>query len=809
MHRETKTESVLSANGTPNLGAALREARKAPLRNPSARRWLSRAMGLALVGGALGGCTNSTSTSSGGVGVQSILFIQRVTQYTNSAGQLVIDVAGGNGQVIDYSRYNPGGSLNILSPASAEGVKTNLTSQFTTADFNGADVSFDASEAVFSMKTDANDSYHIYTVSLSPDAAGQFEIHQKTAGPQDDINPIYLPGGRIAFATNQMYTEMGTRADEYEHSRVVSQLATISHDGGDADRRLFPQNLSHSVAPFLRYDGTFGYSRWEHFGGTNDVKLFAASPGGTNMVAVGGQHGKPVNSLINMKEISPNVMVGIGTDRDRTIHAGTLIQVDSRNREDTFCLDPSNAPFTGHQCLDEEHAQFTILTPEVPSGSAPSPAGRYREPSVLPDGRILTSWADGPVNDLNELAVTPPDFGIYVYDPVAHTNQLVYNDRNFWDLNAMAIVARAEPAVIGDVQHSTSSMNDSTTAVRIGSITLANTSLDETVQGAQFTNPIPLGDALKSAVAVRIIEGFSSEAAKGVTMFGLTMDEGAAVLGTAPVYEDGSWLAEVPPYIMMHVQPIDKFGIAIRNQRLWIQGAPGEDRRCVGCHASRTGQGVPAFGQNPTVAEQSGAQAFLEAIDKRAEYPWADGYVPGSGVVQPFLTAKCAGCHNSSRNGNGPQTYYSVTRTDPVTNQTTTYEIPYLDLSDTPVTVYYDKRVAVYPASYVSLFYPATIQMMPAGVKISGQVPPEWMIPEDARNSVLISKLNVRASDGTTAWPVGTNRFHPEDQGTQYALTDDERQMLIRTADLGGQFWSRLNTGFMPYTADPTSATKY
>jgi hypothetical protein len=801
MDREVSPAEPVSPSRISTSSGTLGDTPEAPWSPRRMWRRLPHVAALALVVGAgmpagMSACSNTTSSSSGGVGVQSILFIQRVAEYTNSSGQLVIDVAGGNGQVIDYTRYDPGGSLNILSPASADGVKTNLTSQFTTADFNGADVSFDATEAVFSMKTDVNDSYHIYTVTLTANAQGQFEIHQKTAGPQDDINPIYLPGGRIAFATNQMYTEMGTRADEYEHSRVVAQLATISHDGGDADRRLFPQNLSHSVAPFLRYDGTFGYSRWEHFGGTNDVKLFAVSPGGTNMVAVGGQHGKPVNSLINVKEISPNVMVGIGTERDRTIHSGTLLQIDSRNQADSFCLDPSNAPFTGHQCLDEEHTQFTILTPEVPGNADPSPAGRYREPSVLPDGRILTSWADGPVNDLNELADTPPDYGIYVYDPVAHTNQLVYNDRNYWDLNAMAIVAHTEPQVIGDVQHTV----ESTTPVLIGSITLANTSLDETVQGAEFTNAVPLGQALQSAVAVRVIEGFSSEAAKGVTMFGLTMDEGAAVLGTAPVYQDGSWLAQVPPYIMMHVQPLDKFGISIRNQRLWIQGSPGEDRRCVGCHASRTGQGVPALGQNPTVAEQSGAQTFIEAIDKRTEYPWADGYVPGSGVIQPLLTAKCAGCHNSSTTS-----YYSVTRTDPVTGQVTTYQIPTLDLSDTPVTVYYDKMVYVYPASYVSLYYPATLAMMPAGLQISGTVAPEWMIPEDARDSVLISKLNVQASDGTTAWPVSSHPFHPEDKGV--TLTADERQMLIRSADLGGQFWSRQNTGFVPFTADPTTGT--
>jgi hypothetical protein len=782
----------------------------------SPRRMLKRlphVAALALVVGAgmpagMSACSNSTSTATQDLGVQSILFIKRIAEYTDQNGNVIIDVAGGNGQVIDYTRYEPGGSLNLLSPANATGVVTNLTPAFTTADFNGADVSFDATEAVFSMKKDANDSYHIYTVTLTANA-GQFELHQKTAGPQDDINPIYLPGNRIGFATNQMYTAMGTRADEYEHSRVVAQLCTISVAGGDADRRLFPQNLSHSVAPFPRFDGTMGYSRWEHFGGTNDVKLFAASPGGSNMLAVAGQHGKPVNSLINMKEMAPNVMIGIGTERDRTIHSGALIQVDARNQSDPVCLDATKAPFTGHQCLDEEHAQFTVLTPDVPVTSDPSPVGRYREPSVLPDGRILTSWADGPVNDLNELSATPPDYGIYVYDPVAHTNQLIYNDRTTWDLNAVAVVAHAEPPIISDVQHTV----DSTMPVLIGSVNLPTTSLQETVQGAEFTNAIPLGQALQSAVAVRVIEGFSSESAKGITQFGLTMDEGAAVLGTAPVYEDGSWLAYVPPYVMMHVQPIDKYGMSIRNQRLWIQGVPGEDRRCVGCHASRTGQGVPELGgQNPTRAEQActpqqcPSGQFNEAIPKRTEYPWNMSDQPGAIVPGVVLEQKCGSCHNSSTTS-----YYHVTFTDAVTGAVTTYNIPTLDLTMTPVTVYYDMQVHAYPASYVSLFYPATLQMSMAmgGIKVTGTIPPNWMIPEDARDSVLISKLNVSDSlHKTTAWPTSTHPFHPEDKGV--TLTDDERQMLIRTADLGGQYYARQNTGFVAYSSDPTGAgTKY
>ena len=668
-----------------------------------------------------GACSKSPSTS-GGAGVQSVLFIKRQTTVKNPDGSVSVDVAGGNGQVLDYQRYVPGGSLNILTPARSDGTLSNLTAAFPQADFNGADVSFDATQAVFSMKTDPNDHYHIYTVELGAGSDGKFEIHQKTNGNYDDVSPIYLPGGLIAFVTNEMYTAMGTRADEYEHSREALQLATISVAGGDADRHNFGQNLSHTVAPFLRYDGRIGFSQWEHFAATNDVKIRVVNPDGTQQLAVAGQHqddsgqGKPGDALFTVKEISPNVMVGIVTARDRTIHAGALLTIDARNSADTVCMQPANylnGSTVGHACLNEENVHYQVLTPNVPTGSDPSPVGRYREPSVMPDGRFLVSWADGPVNDQSEQSLTPPDFGIYIYDTASGQNQLVYNDRTTWDLNALAVVPRAEPPVVGANQH----VQDSTmSAVRIGSVDVTQTSLNETVNGAQFNN-VSLGAALQGAVAVRVVEGFSSEAAKGVTMFGLTMFEGAAVLGEAPVFQDGSWLANVPAYIPIHLQPIDKFGLAIRNQQLWIQGMPGEDRRCVGCHESRTGQGVPAFGQNPTVAEQMGPQPFVEPIAMRTEYPWDN-------VVQPILDAKCASCHN-------PQTtsYYYMTRTDPITGVSTTYEIPTLDLTSRPVTVYYDRKVASWPASYVSIFYPATLSMAGDGdstgkIVVTGTVPP-------------------------------------------------------------------------------------
>ena len=187
-------------------------------------------------------------------------------------------------------------------------------------------------------------------------------------------------------------------------------------------------------------------------------------------------------------------------------------------------------------------------------------------------------------------------------------------------------------------------------------------------------------------------------------MFGLTMFEGAAVLGEAPIFSDGSWLADVPAYIPIHLQPIDKYGLAIRNQQLWIQGMPGEQRRCVGCHESRTGAGRPGLRPEPDRGRAGTApEAFVEPIADRTEFPWDK-------TVQPILDAKCESCHNSSTTS-----YYYMTRTDPVTGLTTTYKIPTLDLGSSPVTVFYDRKVASYPASYVSIFYGASLSMMGDG----------------------------------------------------------------------------------------------
>ncbi|HSU40227.1 MAG TPA: hypothetical protein VLJ38_11675 [Polyangiaceae bacterium] len=753
-------------------------------------------------------CTGETlSPDNSKTDVSQIVYaVRQHTLVDGNGNATTVDVAGGMGQVMDYGRYEPGGRLEVYDLRTFKA--HNLIADLDQADITSVDVSYDATRVLFTMKTKPDDKYHVYWAALSPNDDGVYERHQLTFGDYDDINAIWADQTRIVFVTNQAYTPMGTRADEYNHSRVVTQLGTVTVDGGDADRKLCSQNLSHIVNLFSMSDGRVGFSRWEHLENVNDVKLFAMNPDCTQMVALGGQHAKPNggNSLVQVTEsTTANVFYGVVTTRENTIQAGSLFRYDARAAKD-----PTR--------IDEEKADgFKVVTPLVPVSDDPSPVGRYRSPAVMPNGKLLVSWAKGVVNDQNEFSLTPPDYGIYLLDEQSGENDIVVNYTDTWELYARPVVAR-QPVGVPSRQDNA----DGTVPAIIGSVDIRQTSLTtrhgEHVSGAEFDDTT-MDDAFAEAVRVRIIEGFSSEAAPGATMFGLTMSEGAAILGEAKINSDGSWMAEVPPYVPMHLQPVDRYDLAIRSQTTWIQGMPGERRVCGGCHEDRTANVQPAE-QQVTVAAGNDPEHFNLQIADRTEFPWAyanEGHTTNE--IQALLNQRCVQCHNGTTNGDKAQEFYTVSTTDVVTGETTAmYMIPRLDLTDTPITVTYDRQTKTYPMSYVSLFYPAALQMEMGrdGAMIQGTVPPRWAIPSDARHSKLIEKLNVTSETDPKdyAWKLGTP-IEADDNGGIVAggthvdhaavagMTRDELVKLVRAIDMGGQFYSRQNTAFAPFTSDP------
>ncbi|BDD11844.1 hypothetical protein FUAX_42760 (plasmid) [Fulvitalea axinellae] len=112
------------------------------------------------------------------------------------------------------------------------------------------------------------------------------------------------------------------------------------------------------------------------------------------------------------------------------------------------------------------------------------------------------------------------------------------------------------------------------------------------------------------------------------------------VLGTVPVYEDGSAMFKIPANTAISLQPLDEHGQAMQVMRSWLTAMPGETLSCIGCHEDQNTVPVP----KRTIASTKSPVEIT---------PFYGDVRPFSFVneVQPVLDAKCVGCHN----GNDPE----------------------------------------------------------------------------------------------------------------------------------------------------------
>ena len=142
----------------------------------------------------------------------------------------------------------------------------------------------------------------------------------------------------------------------------------------------------------------------------------------------------------------------------------------------------------------------------------------------------------------------------------------------------------------------------------------------------------------------------------------------------------------------------DEFELAIRNETTWIQGMPGEDRVCGGCHEDRTQPSLPN-GQALTIARGRGPEDFMTPVLMRTEYPWNKANDPANAnQIQTLLNAKCVSCHNEKTNGDKPQEFYEVKSMNAVTGASYDYMITRMDLTDRDITVTYDRQTKAWPA---------------------------------------------------------------------------------------------------------------
>jgi Hydrazine synthase alpha subunit middle domain len=728
--------------------------------------------------------------------VKAIVFLQRTPR-------------GDQGNVFDYQSYAGGGRLVKLSPPSANGKPTTLfpTAQTCTdlgldascvnaVDIMSYDINFNADTIVLSARMSSGEPYQLFSIGIDGTNAKQL-----TAGGNDYVYPVYLPGGKIMFMTNlnvEQFNDASSTssqfADEYERA-TTAQAGTINIDG--SGEMLAARNVSHRVSPAMLPDGQIVYTEWRHMGGVNDGHLRMMNTDLTGMrEAFGGElsAGNPsTNSYLKARfvektmiqdpdgsgrQIANYQMVAIATSRDRTLQSGKLFLINLNG--------------------SEVHSTATDLTPLIPGDRNPSQAGvgRYYDAEPLGSsapGRFLVSWSDGPVeSETLALAGTNAQFGIYVFDSASKTRFPIFDDPTMWDVLPRPLRVRPEPSSTPLTPVLAAYKADTT----IGALNVYDSSL------ANIKANLTPGSVAK----VRLLEGFSGEEG-GVDMFGTTEFDGQAKYGEIPVQADNSFAAVVPGNVPFHIQLIDKFGMSLANESIWISGRAGEQRFCGGCHENRTlaatlAPGIPtnvlAGAVNVVLprAQRVDTTAFVltggamtKANPIAALAATGDNAVKGvpwDMAIQPIFDAKCVSCHNGTPGAANPT--YTITDNTTMVSQTFTF-----DLRGQKVNVMVGERATSdFTASYLSLMGLGEI-LSDADVTYSPAPPKQYVEPASAMNSLVVKMMNpVQRFPVNTAVRAFPGSSHAADKGYP-ELTADEHYLLILNIDMGGQFFFREN----------------
>ena len=713
------------------------------------------------------GCSDGNSNVLGGV--QAIAYISQDA------------VEPGN--VFDYSNGGRHGNVFTLTPPTASGAKKNLTN-WDDGSINSMDVSFDAREIVFSGRAPKEDRYHVYRVNVdgsNPCDAQKGIVSvgacQITDGPNDEVYPIYLPGGRIFYMTNKNVegAEVPQFRDEYERA-TTAQTAHMNLEGGEQE--LGPRNVSHRVSPTLLPDGRIMTTEWRHLGNTNEGDLITMNQDLTGVREGFGREGKAItNSHLRATYAGPGLVAAIGTSRDRTYQAGKIILINLGGPDIT--------------AQSEARSSVEDLTPEVPGDRTPSfkGVGRYYDARVvdLDKRTFLVSWSDGAVEtEVLSAAKAAPDFGIYLYDANAKTRAPIVNEVGTWEFSPIAIAPRTEPPALKNVfVAAVDASGQPIKSTLVSAINVYDSTMFNMTQG--------------QAVKVRLSEGFSAEEG-APNMFGLTDFDGMSLLGEADVQPDGSYKALVPPNVPVRQQIIDKYGMALgtsgkggdtASEPLWMQGRPGEARTCGGCHEDRTKsiQLTPGSSALQAIgAAQYDYMGLTRQMRRSDDFaPAKVKGVPWDKALQGIFDAKCISCHDGTAGAANPS--YSVTFGDMSTFMWT------FDLTGRKVDVNIEASTYTYSASHISLLGPEMLLREKVILAQTGTLM-GYVEPGAAHLSDVIKRLNppkrypaLDAND--RAFP--GKPVHPVDVGGQ-ELTPDEYYLMILMADNGGQFYSRENS---------------
>ncbi len=614
------------------------------------------------------------------------------------------------------NRDNSSGNLYKLQPIAADGRVTALTN-YTGASISDPCVSYDGQRILFSMRPPGASDRNIWEIGADGD-----DLRQVTAGGGNDFDPLYLPNGKIMF-TSSRADEM----DEYNRS-PAEHLHTCNADGSNIERISF--NQSDDFDPTVMPDGSVLYTRWEHFGTFNRFPLFFTQPDGGQTFHKYGPH----NRNFFHPQPTPD---------------GRIIAIESRRvNEDSgpiAVLKLEMGPADPPRANTED--SWNVLTPDVNNDGPPWGHGTFKYPFPIGQNRYVVSYTL-PAADEEEV-----DYGLYTFslsqegagtdeDPATISIRdltFLFNDPDANEYDAQLLAPHAKPPVLPDTV---------TPGLDYG-VFMASDVFNRSSNDGQEVPVLGVDriDSLAVIVGLPIARGEPND-------YSANTFERRAILGMAPVYEDGSFSIKVPADLPISFSTLDSLGRAFVSKRTWIYVRPGEViDQCTGCHKDR---GL----SEELITNPDPISHHMEPTDLNrpaSEYE----HINYRDHIGPIIEAKCASCHFETF---APRDSLVLPDSTWVTVIDTIPAPGFLDLTAVLDTLNITQQV--FPRAYINL----------SGETRTGR--PRVVVPVFPRRSLLID--TVLGVDSRADLP-------PHPTGEQ-ALSADEKRLLNFWVMLGAQY---------------------
>lgn len=364
-----------------------------------------------------------------------------------------------------------GRNLYELRPARPDGQVTALT-QFQNGLVADCEISWDGKRVIFARRlngdtrnyrqvryekaqlkdpakpllgTEDDPWWHIWEMNV--DGTG---LRQLTFGPYHDVNPAYLPDGRIVFSSSRI----GLR-DEY-HGYPCIGLSVMNANGSDIHPIGF--NLGADRDPAILADGRIVFSRVDIIYSRlkTEVALHTVFPDGTRNESLYGPERRPFWRQVHKKNAAWWMRPSYNDEPDSRNRVLRLSQAQPMGDGRIVCASSAGLVITGpgryRETLVPHERKYAV--------TSPFPVGKNR---VLCSATVKQFKINEQVITCGEPAFETLekgerlfrsainiDLGIYWMDTNTGKMALLYNDPQQADFEARPIMARTPPPLLAE-----------------------------------------------------------------------------------------------------------------------------------------------------------------------------------------------------------------------------------------------------------------------------------------------------------------------------------------------------------------------